>query len=46
MNDFLFFYSRFLMSSTKSILRFAKLSENAFPPLKGSPYAAGWDLRR
>ena len=25
---------------------FAKLSENAFPPLKGSAYAAGWDLRR
>ncbi len=42
------FYSRFLMSSlsSKSQLRFAKLSENAFPPLKGSAYAAGWDLRR
>lgn len=34
------------MSPTKSVLRFAKLSENAFPPLKGSAYAAGWDLRR
>jgi dUTP pyrophosphatase len=34
------------MSPTKSVLRFAKLSENAFPPLKGSTYAAGWDLRR
>ena len=31
---------------SKSQLRFAKLSENAFPPLKGSDYAAGWDLRR
>jgi hypothetical protein len=30
---------------SKSLLRFAKLSENAFPPLKGSVYAAGWDLR-
>ena len=34
------------MSPTNSVLRFAKLSENAFPPLKGSAYAAGWDLRR
>ena len=34
------------MSSSKSVLRFAKLSENAFPPLKGSVDAAGWDLRR
>ncbi len=34
------------MSSSKSELRFAKLSENGFPPLKGSAYAAGWDLRR
>jgi len=33
-------------SSTKSVLRFVKLSENAFPPLKGSAYAADWDLRR
>jgi len=33
------------MSPTNSVLRFAKLSENAFPPLKGSAYAAGWDLR-
>jgi len=33
------------MSPTKAVLRFAKLSENAFPPLKGSAYAAGWDLR-
>ncbi len=31
---------------SKSQLRFAKLSENAFPPCKGSGYAAGWDLRR
>ena len=34
------------MSPTNSQLRFAKLSENAFPPMKGSAYAAGWDLRR
>lgn len=34
------------MSPTKSVLRFATLSENAFAPLKGSAYAAGWDLRR
>lgn len=32
--------------STKSQLRFAKLTENAFPPMKGSAYAAGWDLQR
>lgn len=32
--------------STKSHLRFAKLTENAFPPMKGSAYAAGWDLQR
>ncbi len=34
------------MSPTKSVLRFAKLSGNTFPPLKESAYAAGWDLRR
>jgi len=34
-----------MSSSLKSELRFAKLSENGFPPLKGSAYAAGWDLR-
>lgn len=34
------------MSPTKPVLRFAKLTENAYPPLKGSAYAAGWDLRR
>ncbi|CAF0856061.1 unnamed protein product [Rotaria sp. Silwood1] len=33
------------MTSPKTILRFAKLSEYAFPPMKGSAYAAGWDLR-
>ncbi|CAF2444512.1 unnamed protein product [Rotaria sp. Silwood2] len=33
------------MSSSKAVLRFAKLSEYAFPPMKGSAYAAGWDLR-
>lgn len=27
-------------------LRFAKLTENAFAPMKGSAYAAGFDLRR
>jgi hypothetical protein len=31
---------------TKSLLRFAKLSENAFSPVKGLVHAAGWDLRR
>ena len=35
-----------MSSSSKPELRFAKLSENGFPPLKGSAYAAGWDLRR
>lgn len=34
------------MSEKTSQLRFAKLTENAFPPMKGSEYAAGWDLRR
>ncbi len=41
--DFIF---RLLMASPQSILRFAKLTENAFPSVKGSTYAAGWDLRR
>lgn len=42
-----FLFQIFHMSlASKSQLRFAKLSENAFPPLKGSDYAAGWDLRR
>ncbi len=35
-----------MSSLPKSLLRFAKLSENAFSPLKASAYAAGWDLRR
>jgi hypothetical protein len=34
------------MSPKKAVLSFAKLTENAYPPLKGSAYAAGWDLRR
>lgn len=34
------------MPSSGAVLRFAKLTEHAFPPLKGSMYAAGWDLRR
>lgn len=33
------------MPSSGAVLRFAKLTEHAFPPLKGSMYAAGWDLR-
>ena len=46
-NNLLFSYSRFLMSAaSKSLLRFVKLSENAFSPVKGSAHAAGWDLRR
>jgi len=28
------------------VLRFAKLSDKAFAPVKGSEYAAGYDLRR
>jgi hypothetical protein len=31
---------------TKPVLRFAKLSEHGFPPVKGSEKAAGFDLRR
>ena len=34
------------MSPTNSVLRFAKLSENAFAPMKESAFAAGFDLRR
>lgn len=30
----------------KPVLRFAKLSEHALPPTKGSAKAAGYDLRR
>ncbi len=32
--------------ASKSLLRFVKLSKNAFSPVKGSTHAAGWDLRR
>lgn len=47
MNENIFVWIfRLIMSPTKSVLRFATLSENAFAPLKGSAYAAGWDLRR
>lgn len=28
------------------VLNFAKLTEHAFPPTKGSEYAAGFDLKR
>lgn len=31
---------------TKPIMRFAKLTEHAFEPLKGSEKAAGFDLKR
>ncbi|CAF0792614.1 unnamed protein product [Didymodactylos carnosus] len=34
-----------MSSPTKSVLRFSKLSESAFAPLKGSAHAAGFDLR-
>jgi len=34
----------FVMSG--SVLKFAKLSDKAFAPIKGSEYAAGYDLRR
>lgn len=30
----------------KPVLRFAKLTEHAFAPLKGSEKAAGFDLKR
>lgn len=30
----------------KPVLRFAKLSDHAFEPLKGSEKAAGFDLKR
>lgn len=33
-------------SETQPILRFAKLTEHAFPPTKGSEKAAGFDLKR
>lgn len=29
-----------------TVLKFAKLTEKAFVPTKGSKYAAGYDLRR
>jgi dUTP pyrophosphatase len=31
-------------SANESILRFAKLTDNAYTPTKGSQYAAGFDL--
>jgi dUTP pyrophosphatase len=31
-------------SSTNDVLKFAKLTENAFTPTRGSPKAAGLDL--
>jgi dUTP pyrophosphatase len=31
---------------TKPVLRFAKLTEHAFEPVKGSEKAAGFDLKR
>lgn len=33
-------------SDSQPILRFAKLTDNAFPPTKGSDKAAGYDLKR
>ncbi|CAF1378369.1 unnamed protein product [Adineta ricciae] len=33
------------MASTKALLKFAKLTQFAFSPSKGSTDAAGWDLR-
>lgn len=33
-------------SKASHILKFTKLSEHAFPPLKGSEKAAGFDLKR
>lgn len=39
--------NEFIMSGdNEMVLRFAKLSEKAFAPTKGSEYAAGYDLRR
>lgn len=35
-----------LSESEKVILKFAKLSDNAFAPTKGSKLAAGYDLYR
>ncbi|KYN04316.1 Deoxyuridine 5'-triphosphate nucleotidohydrolase [Cyphomyrmex costatus] len=35
--------NNFVMSG--SVLKFAKLSNKAYPPMKGSEYAAGYDLR-
>lgn len=32
--------------STSSVLKFAKLSDKAFTPVKGNAYAAGYDLKR
>lgn len=34
------------MGLERCTLRFAKLTENAFAPVKGSAFAAGFDLRR
>lgn len=33
-------------SDTSVVLRFTKLSENAFAPTRGSEKAAGYDLKR
>lgn len=34
------------MGIERCTLRFAKLTENAFAPTKGSAFAAGFDLKR
>ncbi|XP_020295144.1 deoxyuridine 5'-triphosphate nucleotidohydrolase, partial [Pseudomyrmex gracilis] len=36
---------RCMRGNEELILRYAKLSENAYAPMKGSTYAAGYDLR-
>lgn len=33
-------------SDAHNVLKFTKLSEHAFPPVKGSEKAAGFDLKR
>lgn len=40
--------NNFVMSGNdvELVLKYAKLSENAYAPTKGSEYAAGYDLRR
>lgn len=35
-----------MVGEAARVLRFAKLTENAFAPTKGSALAAGYDLKR